>query len=244
MISVLVVEDSLVAQRMLTAALQKRDFSVAVADGVSEALAFLAREKFDVILTDLRLGKDDGIDLLKELRRVAPQTRPILMSAFASARDHQRAVELGAVRVLCKPFSPEELYQAVQQAAECETGFRGSVYGLSLTDMLQMFHYSQRSVTLTLLSEPRGHIHLRQGEVIHAEWGDETGEPALRLMLSSSTGSFETSALQAGVPQTIESSMQGLLLDSLRQIDEGAVDGSGNPVEAEDDGPTAVFSRS
>jgi CheY-like chemotaxis protein len=240
-ISVLVVEDSLVAQRMLTAALQKRSFTVAVADGVNEALGLLAREKFDVILTDLRLGKEDGIDLLKELRRVSPHTRPILMSAFASARDHQRAMELGAVRVLCKPFSPEELFQAVQQAVECETGFRGSVYGLSLTDMLQMYHYSRRSVTLTLLSEPHGHIHLRHGEVIHAEWGDALGEPAFRLMLGSSTGSFETSALQPGIPETISGPMQGLLLDSLRQNDEADLEDSEPVVEA--DSPTAVLSR-
>jgi hypothetical protein len=50
--------------------------------------------------------------------------------------------------VLVKPFTASELLRTIQKAIDCETGFQGSVHGLSLIDMAQMFHLAQRSVTI------------------------------------------------------------------------------------------------
>jgi DNA-binding NtrC family response regulator len=51
----------------------------------------LRRQEFDVLLTDLRLTDRDGMELITDLPDAAPSTRPILMSAFATAKDSQRA---------------------------------------------------------------------------------------------------------------------------------------------------------
>jgi CheY-like chemotaxis protein len=162
----------------------------------------------------------DGIDLLTELQRLSPMTRPILMSAYATARDHQTATDLGAVTVLCKPFEPDALFKAIRQAEECESGFRGSVHGLSLVDMLQMFHFGRRSLTLSVSGAQSGKIHLDSGEIVHAERGSTQGVEALRSLLAEPSGSLKTGILES-VESTIQGSFDSLLLDALRMIDEG-----------------------
>lgn len=127
MTSVLVVEDDATFRSTLARDLGSRGYTVRVASSVEDAIAALVAGRFDVLLTDLRLGGRDGIDLLKRARTVAPTTRSILMSGFASARDHQRAIELGAVRVLCKPFTSAELNQAIEHARDCSHGSIGIV---------------------------------------------------------------------------------------------------------------------
>ncbi|HEY0253817.1 MAG TPA: DUF4388 domain-containing protein, partial [Kofleriaceae bacterium] len=172
------------------------------------------------LLTDLRMLESDGIDLLAQVREVSARTRAILMSGFATARDYQRAIECGAVRVLCKPFTSSELMQAIRQAIDCETGFRGNIHGLSLIDLLQMFHYARRSVAIVVDSWAPGNLFLDEGRIVHAVYRELTGEPALRAILAMPAGSLRTMVLPDGTPCSITRDFSTLLLDSLRTIDE------------------------
>lgn len=221
MTSILVVDDDEQLRSALTRELVDRGFRVEVAQSVDEAVVVLSSGPIDVLLTDLRMGDRDGIDLLARAREISRNTRAILMSAYATARDYQTAVDLGAVRVLCKPFTPGEALDAIQQAIECETGFRGSIHGLSLIDMVQMFHYGRRSLTVTVNGVVPGSIYMRDGEVIHARHGAAAGEEALRAILATQSGSVTTSAL-SDVPRTVHRDFQSLILDSLRQLDESS----------------------
>ena len=153
---------------------------------------------------------------------MAPRTRTILMSGYASARDYQRAIECGAVRVVSKPFTSSELLQAIRQAVECETGFRGSIHGLSLVDLLQMFHYARRSLAIVVDGLAPGQVFLEDGHVIHAAYRELHGEPALQAILAMPAGSLRTMVLPHSTPRTITRDFQTLLLDSLRTVDEGA----------------------
>ncbi|WP_394841961.1 response regulator [Pendulispora brunnea] len=235
MTSVLVVDDDVQFRETLVRHLAGHGFDVAEARSVDEAISLLEQRRVDVLLTDLRLGIRDGIDLIATLRSRGTATRAILMSAFATARDYQTATELGAVRVLCKPFTPEDLLDAIRQAIDCSTGFRGSVHGLSLVDMLQMFHLARRSIVLTIGDAVTGHVYLQEGEIVHAEKGALSGEPALRAILSAQSGSVSTSAL-GPTPRTITRGFSSLLLDLLRQIDESSLPFEGGLLELEDEG--------
>src|SRR5262249_30185974 len=113
----LVVEDDDEFRSALVRTLNQQGFdSVQEAATVEEALDSMGRSASDVVLTDLRLGERDGIDLIHSLRQSHPGAQPILMSAYATARDVQVALAQGAVTVLCKPFTSEELRAAIQQA--------------------------------------------------------------------------------------------------------------------------------
>lgn len=222
MTSVLIVEDDLQFRSALARDLTVQGYQVAVAQSVDEAVGMLAAKPTNILLTDLRIGERDGIDLLGTVREVSPDTRSILMSGYATARDHQRAMELGAVQVLCKPFTATELFNALQQAIECETGFRGSVHGLSLTDVLQMFHFGRRSVVIQVGGRVPGRLFFQDGELIHAQIADVVGEAAFKMILQLPSGSIQTSVFTEA-PTTIRKPFDNLLLDSLRTIDEEAV---------------------
>lgn len=236
--SILIVEDDEQLRSAVARDLSRRGFDVTTATSVDGALAHFHDRSFDVVLTDLRMEGADGIDLLAALSRVAPGARPILMSAYASARDHQRAIQLGAVQVLCKPFTPTELMRAIQQAVECESGFRGRVHGLSLVDVLQMFHYGRRSLSVYVGGDRGGEIHLRDGEIVHARHGADVGEDALRTILAMPSGSIETVPLDSN-ETSVTRPFQALLLDVLRELDEekndddpfGGFDGAFMPFE-------------
>ncbi|HEY0190679.1 MAG TPA: response regulator [Kofleriaceae bacterium] len=222
MTSVLIVDDDAAFRTTIGRDLGAQGFTVSLAKDADEATQLLSGQAIDVLLTDLRMPGEDGIDLLGKVRTVAPRTRAILMSGYASARDYQRAIECGAVRVLSKPFTPSELLQAIRQAVECETGFRGSIHGLSLVDLLQMFHYARRSLAIVVDGLAPGHVFLEDGHVIHAVYRDLQGEPALRAILSMPAGSLRTMVLPHATPHSIARDFQTLLLDTLRTVDEEA----------------------
>jgi CheY-like chemotaxis protein len=220
MTSVLIVDDDVALRTTIGRDLTEQGFAVTLANNAAEARQLLISLPIDVMLTDLRMPGPDGIDLLESVRTVSPRTRTILMSGYASARDYQRAIECGAVRVLCKPFTSSELLQAIRQAVDCETGFRGSIHGLSLIDLLQMFHYARRSLAIVVDGLTPGQVFLEDGELIHAVYRELHGESALRMILAMPAGSLRTMVLPHATPRSIMRDFQTLLLDTLRTVDE------------------------
>lgn len=222
MTALLIVDDDDAFRTTIGRDLAEHGYDVKLAQSGDEAERALTAQSFDILLTDLRMPGSDGIDLLDRVRTLAPRTRTILMSGYASARDYQRAIECGAVRVLCKPFTKSELLLAIRQAIDCETGFRGSIHGLSLVDLLQMFHYARRSLAIVVDGWSPGHVYLLEGRVIHATYRDLVGEDAVRAILAMPAGSLRTMVLPDGTPHTIVRDFENLLLDSLRALDEAA----------------------
>lgn len=235
MTSVLVVDDDASLRNALTRELRANGYESFHASGYDEALQRLKEQTYDVLLTDLRMGEKDGLDLITALAQSFPGTRPILMSAYATARDSERALGLGAVRVLCKPFDSSEMLQAVEKAAECNSGFFGTVHGLSLIDMLQMFHYAQRSVTVRVLGGTPAAVHMQRGQIVHATYGSSQGEEALGQILTMPAGSLQTSSLEP-VTATLSGEFQPLMLELLRRLDE-----RGRGIMASDASPPAVW---
>ena len=225
MTNLLIVDDDDAFRTTLGRDLSEHGYNVRVAPNAEEAIRALTSTAIDILLTDLRMPGADGIDLLDRVRTIAPKTRTILMSGYATARDYQRAVECGAVRVLCKPFTSSELLLAIRQAIDCETGFRGSIHGLSLVDLLQMFHYGRRSLAIVVDGWMPGHVYVLEGRVVHATYRELTGEAAVRAILAVPAGSLRTMVLPDGIPHTITRDLESLLLDSFRALDEATEKG-------------------
>lgn len=218
--SVLVVDDDDTFRSVIARELSARGYSVTAAACAEEAATRLRELKPKVLLTDLRMGTEDGIDLIHQARRFSEHTRSILMSAFATARDYQAAVEAGALTVLCKPFDFEELTRAIDHALECENGFRGNLHGVGLVDLVQMFHLTRRNIRLTIEdASGSGSIEFQNGEIIDARWQETVGNDALIPLLSSSSGTIGTAPAK-GAARTVFGAFDRILLDALRQADE------------------------
>jgi DNA-binding NtrC family response regulator len=84
-----------------------------VASSGDEALAKMALQQFDLLITDLRMPGMNGLDLMEQVGARCPHTRLIMMTAHSDAKTTKRAFELGAYEVLAKPFSKQRLLIAI-----------------------------------------------------------------------------------------------------------------------------------
>jgi DNA-binding NtrC family response regulator len=118
--SVLVVDDEALIRWSLTEMLSERGYAVTEASDARMALAAIekALEPFDVVLLDYRLPDSADLRLLETVRRLAPTSQVIMITAHDSPELAEGAAELGVYRVISKPFEVESLAALVNQARQ------------------------------------------------------------------------------------------------------------------------------
>jgi DNA-binding NtrC family response regulator len=112
---VLVVDDDIGDADALRDLLQQDGLLVDVAPSTEEAIACFRRETYGVVLADLQLPGESGIDLVKTLRTEAPATAVVVLTGHASVSTAVSALKLGAVDYLKKPVNPSQLRKLVAQ---------------------------------------------------------------------------------------------------------------------------------
>lgn len=197
--------------------LESHSFKVHTASSMSGILRILSDHPVRVLIAGLQIGTGSGLELLRVLPLRSPETRVVVIAADASADDYVQALKLGAVQWLTKPVAPAAVVDAVRTALDCHRGFCGNLHGIALPELLQMLHFGRRSVSVHL--ENVGAIHMRDGEIIHAEHGRCAGAAALMTLLEVKSGSIRTTALQ-GRRTTISRPFEALILESLCAVDE------------------------
>ncbi len=115
---ILVVDDEPGVLTTIQAILDMEGYAVQGAATGRNALNAVREQTFDLILTDLRLGSDDGLEMLAELRRLAPNTVVIVLTGYASLESAIQAMRQGAYDYLVKPTDVEELKLTVARALE------------------------------------------------------------------------------------------------------------------------------
>jgi len=115
---ILLVEDDAPQRKALGGFLRKKGYSVLEADS-SPSAERLARERpLDLVLTDLRLGGPDGVELLKTLRGTHPDLQAIVLTAYGSVDDAVRAMKAGAYDFVSKPVDLDRLETLIAKALE------------------------------------------------------------------------------------------------------------------------------
>jgi len=112
---ILVVDDAQDTLEVLQRNLSSRGYQVFTAPGVSEALQVLERTAVDLVVTDLKMPKASGLDLVRHVRENLKDTEVVLITGYASIEGAVQAVKSGAEEYLSKPFTDEELFAAVQR---------------------------------------------------------------------------------------------------------------------------------
>lgn len=115
---ILVVDDEKDICRALEFLLNGEGYSVALAHSGEEAIDKLKKEHFDVVLTDFKLGKMDGIAVLEKTKELSSDTQVLIMTAFASIESAVEAMKKGASDYIVKPFLNEEIRLTVRRVLE------------------------------------------------------------------------------------------------------------------------------
>ena len=113
---ILLVDDDPGLLRLLSIRLRAEGYTVEAVDSAQQALATLNRFRPDLVITDLRMDKMDGIGLLKELQSRSPGLRVVIITAHGTIPDAVTATQHGAFGFLTKPIDKSELMALVQRA--------------------------------------------------------------------------------------------------------------------------------
>ena len=115
---VLVVDDEKSMRDLLAITLQKAGYEVTLAEGGAAAIEAIRRDPFDAIITDLRMPKVDGLQVLRSAKEQSPDTAVIMVTAMASTETAVEAMKLGAYDYITKPFKVDELQLTIQRALD------------------------------------------------------------------------------------------------------------------------------
>lgn len=113
--SLLLVDDDQMFCQVLSAALERRSFSVHVAHSVSEGITAAESDPPEYAVVDLKMPGPSGLELVRKLKDLDPHTRIVVLTGYASIATAVEAIKLGAVHYLAKPADADEVVAAFQR---------------------------------------------------------------------------------------------------------------------------------
>src|SRR6266571_2670137 len=172
---VLVVDDERSMRELLAIMLRQAGHEVTLAEGGEQAVEVLKNESFDLVITDLRMRKVDGLGVLRAAKEHSPSAVVLVVTAFASTETAVEAMKLGAYDYVTKPFKLDEIKLTIANALERkrlqdenkalrtqlrrERGFE-SFIGKSrqMVDLLEMIRKTADGLSTVMESELFGHV--------------------------------------------------------------------------------------
>ncbi len=112
---VLLVDDDATYCEVLARALQKRGYGVRIAHDVPHGISLARQESPEYAIVDLKMPGPSGLELVKELITLDPNTRIVMLTGYASITTAVEAIKLGATHYLGKPASVEEILAAFER---------------------------------------------------------------------------------------------------------------------------------
>jgi two-component system, NtrC family, response regulator AtoC len=116
--TILVADDDAVARELLADALRQEGYAVEAFASGEEVVARGRQGHADLVLTDIRMGAVDGLTVLREFKRMSPDTEVVVLTAFGSLEGAIEAIKQGAYDYLAKPFKKEEIKLVVHRSLD------------------------------------------------------------------------------------------------------------------------------
>lgn len=115
---ILIIDDEKIALKNLEYIMKKEGYEVTATMSGSNALKLLQEQEFDVLLTDLKMEKVDGMEILEKTKQMYPDTEVIMITAYATIPSAVETMKKGAYDYIAKPFKLDEVRKIVKDAAE------------------------------------------------------------------------------------------------------------------------------
>src|SRR5512138_2337193 len=147
---VLVVDDEKFIRDIIADFLGMEGYIVRTAEDGTSAVNELERARYDMVISDLKMPKMGGLDLLKEVARVHPDTLTVIMTGFGTVETAIDAMKRGAYDYILKPFKVEEIVHIVQRGLEKR---RLSAENLRLREALSLYKVSEAIAASLSLDE-------------------------------------------------------------------------------------------
>lgn len=219
--TVLIVEDDKSFQLNLVEGFKayKDKFQTIVANDGLEALTILNKQEINLVLTDIKMPRMDGFELMAHLSTNYPEIPVIIMTAFGTPDMERNLKGMGASQYIEKPIDFSSLVEKVLGCLESTS--KGFVTGVSLTSFLQLLEIDKKTCTLTIHSgRNTGTIYFNQGDLIEAVSPDKTGIEAAYEIISWSNVKIEIANSCMISEREISEPLGFIILEASRLQDE------------------------
>ena len=114
----LIVDDDLPFRERLTRSMEKKGFEVISSPGIKDSLTKVSDHNFDFAVVDMRLEDGSGLELVKEMQKISPQTKSLLLTGYGNIATAVAAIKSGAIDYLPKPADIDQIYDALTNSKE------------------------------------------------------------------------------------------------------------------------------
>ena len=194
-------------------------FQIVTAGNGKEALAVLASQPIDLVVTDLKMPEMDGFELVSRMSRLKNSVPVIAMTAFGTPEMEDRLMDLGAFQYIEKPVDFELLLQKIKDGLAA--GAKGLVSGVSLSSFLQLLELDRKTCTIMARAGKRiGLLFFKNGSLINAYAEPLTGLDAAFEIISWDQAEIEIHNFCRNRKQTIDAPLGFILIEGARLSDE------------------------
>src|SRR5213594_4408448 len=115
---ILIVDDDEGVRQVLSQSLSETGYRITSAESGEKAVSAVREETFDIVILDMVLPRVDGMEVLKEITALRPEMPVVMITGYASVETAIKAMKMGAVGYIVKPFRMEEVDLVVGKALE------------------------------------------------------------------------------------------------------------------------------
>jgi CheY-like chemotaxis protein len=226
--TILVVDDDELVLSLVEADLRQAGFGVLTAANGKDALAMVAGEPVDIIVSDISMPEMDGLEFCERIRRSPDHVDIpfIFLTAHGGAGERIRGLRSGADEYLVKPINTNDLvarveilYDRIQRKRSVST-LKGNLRDVGLCEILQLFELTRKHGVVHLDAPAgKGELAIADGALVNAVWNDLAGEDAVFQMFTLQDGGFrfQPKAVSSG---NIAQPISFVLMEMARLTDE------------------------
>ncbi|MCB1034157.1 MAG: response regulator [Acidobacteria bacterium] len=201
-------------------ALSGEPYDLLLAGDGAEARRLFAEQKIDLVVTDLRLPKVDGTELVAEISRSQRPVPCIVMTAFGTPELELRLERMGVIDFIDKPLEIGDLRQRILDGLEERSG-DSLLRGLSVASFVQLLALEHKTCTVRIKQEgDSGMLFFRNGQLYDASHGEQTGLEAAMELVTWDQAEITVKNRCKVRSKRIELGLEILLLEAMRLDDE------------------------
>lgn len=194
-------------------------FAIATAGDGLEAVATLKEQKISLVLTDLKMPRMDGFELVAHLSNNYPNIPIIVMTAFGTPQMEDNLRDMGTFQYIEKPIDFGVLVEKVIKGLEGPA--KGFITGVSLSSFLQLLELDHKTCTLTIhAGNKKGSMFFRDGVLLDAKSENQQGSKAAYSIVTWKNVEIEIENICSIDKKNITETLGFILLEGCRREDE------------------------
>lgn len=196
-------------------------FETDICFSVNEAIKQIENQKYDLVITDLRMPKKSGIDLLIYLNQVKFSGKLMVMSAYNTEENLKQIKSLGIVDIISKPFKIDWFTEKLLDFFSGEKDDTVVFESIDLLTVMQIINLERKTAAIQIeYKNKNSYIYFQDGEIVNAEFEDLDGMDAIRGLIARNKGLISIKQLKRKIKKNLSLPFNEIMMETMKEIDE------------------------